>query len=91
MNDNWYFIYVVIIEVNICGYMLFFLWLIIFWNVWIFLLFLSLIYFLKKNVLVFLNKVFIYGYIFDVLDICEILVGEWENVVVYCFFLILRL
>lgn len=47
--------------------------------------------FFEKNVLVFLNKVFIYGYIFDVLDICEILVGEWENFVVYCFFLILRL
>lgn len=47
--------------------------------------------FLEKNVLVFLNKVFIYGYIFDVLDICEILVGEWENFVVYCVFLILRL
>lgn len=32
--------------------------------------------FFEKNVLVFLNKVCIYGYIFDVLDICEILVGE---------------
>lgn len=73
---------------------------------WIYVIFFMVNYFLKcvdffvifefniffeKNVLVFLNKVFIYGYIFDVLDICEILVGEWENVVVYCFFLILRL
>lgn len=32
--------------------------------------------FFEKNVLVFLNKVCIYGYIFDVLDICDILVGE---------------
>lgn len=73
---------------------------------WIYVIFFMVNYFLKcvdffvifefniffeKNVLVFLNKVFIYGYIFDVLDICEILVGEWENFVVYCFFLILRL
>lgn len=73
---------------------------------WIYVIFFMVNYFLKcvdffvifefniffeKNVLVFLNKVFIYGYIFDVLDICDILVGEWENFVVYCFFLILRL
>lgn len=73
---------------------------------WIYVIFFMVNYFLKcvdffvifefniffeKNVLVFLNKVFIYGYIFDVLDICEILVGEWENFVVYCVFLILRL
>lgn len=58
---------------------------------WTFLSLLSLIYFLKKNASVFLNKVFIHGYTFGVLDICEILVGERENVVAYCFFLILRL
>lgn len=57
----------------------------------LFLSLLSLIYFLKKNASVFLNKVFIHGYTFDVLDICEILVGERENFVAYCFFLILRL
>lgn len=47
--------------------------------------------FLEKNASVFLNKVCIQGYTFDVLDICEILVGERENFVAYCFFLILRL
>lgn len=58
---------------------------------WTFLSLLSLIYFLKKNASVFLNKVCIHGYTFDVLDICDILVGERENFVAYCFFLILRL
>lgn len=58
---------------------------------WTFLSLLSLIYFLKKNASVFLNKVCIHGDTFDVLDICEILVGERENFVAYCFFLILRL